>query len=257
MGRPGAMSKADAIEKVVRRIVSVSTAEPYLNILVYGPNGAGKTRFAATAPNLLIIDVAERGTRSARKSGADVFHARVWEDVTHAYWYLREGNHNYESVAIDTLTNLQHACMRHVLGEQEDRDPNRPVAMPDQRSWGKMGELMKPLILNFRNLPMHTIFVAQERRVDNEETGDSTKVPDLSPAPRGIAMGAVDIIGRMYQREVRSANKKTGKEVSKWEPRLVVGPREGIESKDRTGALGSVVRNPTIPEILEVSQNGK
>lgn len=247
------------IAAVKRRIVPVRDAEPYVKILVYGRNGKGKTRFAATAPKPLVIDINEKGTRSVRNyKDVDVLPVSKWPDIVYAYWMLREGDHRYESVVIDTLTAMQHLCMRHVLGEEADRDPHKDPNMPSRREWGKLAELMKPLILQFRNLPMHVIFTAQERVTSDSEGGDDDAaavehVPDLSPGSRGVAMGAVEVIGRIYQREVRAVHPRTKKEVTKWETRMLVGPHEAYATKDRTGALGRVLREPSVPKIIQAA----
>jgi hypothetical protein len=62
----------------------------------------------------------------------------------------------------------------------------------------------------------------------------------------------VDIIGRIYQKERRVGTKK-GKEKTKWETRMLVGPHDDYTTKDRTGALGRIVVEPTIPQILQVA----
>lgn len=249
-----------AIKEVRGRIVPVSEAEPWIRIMAYGRNGSGKTRFAATGPKPLIIDVNEKGTKSVRRyKGAEVFPARSWEDITYAYWFLKSSRHEYETVVIDTLTNMQHMCMAHVLGEAEDRDPNRPPSMPDRRAWGHLAELMKPLILNFRNLPMHVAFTAQERTIGEEEEGTLEYVPDLSPGSRGVAMGAVDIIGRTYQKEVRTVKKEgeRRKEIKTWESRMLVGPHDEYTTKDRTGALGRIIRKPTMQQIIDAAASSE
>jgi len=241
------------IERVERRIVGVDEAEPYVKILVYGRNGQGKTRFAATAPDVLIVDINERGTRSARQfPGVKVFHVKKWEDITYVYWYLRSGKHPFKSVALDTVTAMGMLCMTQVLREAEDRDPNKDPKLPVQRDWNKVTEMMKPLLLNFRNLPMNVIYVAQERIV-GEEDEPGEHVPDLSQANRKIATGAMEVIGRIYQKEVRAVNKRTKKEVKKWETRMLVGPHDEYVTKDRTGSLGRIVQNPTVPLIIEAA----
>lgn len=232
--------------------MGVDEASEFVKVLLYGRHGSGKTRIAATAPDLLIVDINEKGTRSVRHSGAKVFPVRVWEDLTYVYWYLKGGEHSYRSVALDTITQMQHLCMKHVLGEAEDRDPNREPSMPDRRAWGKLSELMKPLLLNFRNLDMNVIFVAQERVLSEEDSDITLTVPDLSPGTRGTACAAVDVIGRVYQKEVRTTTGKgkNKKESKDWQTRMLVGPHDSFETKDRTGALGRIVRNPTIPDII-------
>lgn len=244
-------SKSTAISYVEKRIVPVSDADPYGKFLLYGRNGKGKTRTAATAPKVLFIDINEKGTKSIKKSGHNVFPASRWADITYAYWYLREADHDFESFAIDTVTGMQNLCMKQVLRDAEDRDPNRDPSMPDMRAWGKVNELMKPLIMDFRNLPMHCIFIAQERLVgERDEEAITEHVPDLSPGSRGPLMAAVDVIGRVFQKEVRYGDKKAKKEKVKVETRMLVGHHEEFITKDRTGTLPRVVRNPNLSDII-------
>lgn len=246
------MAKRDsAIQLVKKRIVPVAKADPYLKLLLYGRHGKGKTRIAGTAPKALIVDVNEKGTKSIRRTDAEVFPVRRWEDITYVYWYLRSGEHEYETVVIDTITGMQDLCMKFVLGEAEDRDPNRPLAMPEQRSWNRTSELMKRELLNYRNLPMNVIFIALERIITNDEDESQERVPYLSPAIRGTACASVDIIARVYQREVRVGKKGGKKEEKRWETRMLVGPHDEFESKDRTGSLPRIVRNPNVAEIIE------
>lgn len=243
--------KDRAIELVRKRILPVSEAEPYLKVLAYGRNGSGKTRFACTAPKPLLIDIQEQGTKSVRTyEGVEVFHARSWKEAVWAYWYLKAGGHDHESVILDTLTGLQNICMVQVLKESGDRDPTKDPKTASQRDWGKLAQLMKEYLLNVRNLPLHVVFTAQERTYDNEEDERIERVPDLSPGSRATATACVDIIGRMYQKERRWAA-KGGKERKKWETRMLVGPHDDYTTKDRTGALGRIVVEPTIPMILE------
>jgi len=243
--------KARAIASVKKRIVPVSKADPWIKMLVYGRNGMGKTRLACTAPKPLLIDIGEKGTKSVRTyPGVEVYHARSWQEVVWAYWYLKAGGHEHESVILDTLTGMQNICMVQVLKESGDRDPTKDPKTATMRDWGKLAQLMKEQLLNFRNLPLHVVFTAQERLYDNEDEERVERVPDLSPGSRATATACVDIIGRIYQKERRWAV-KGGREKKQWETRMLVGPHEDYVTKDRTGVLGRIVVNPTIPDILE------
>jgi hypothetical protein len=246
---PVATDKTSRIESVKKRIVHVSEGAPHTRILVFGPNKKGKTRFAATGPKVLIVDINEKGTRSVRGYEAHVFHAESWADVVYAYWFLKSGEHEFETVVIDTATQMQHACMKQVLKEAEDRDPYKDPHTPSQREWLKVAELMKPMILNFRNLPMHCIFLAQERSVDNEE-GENERVPDLSPGSRGTLMASVDVIGRVFQKEVRVV--KNGKEAKRWDTFMLVGPHDTYPTGNRMG-LPRIIRNPTVQTFIEAN----
>lgn len=241
------------------RIVDVDQANPYLNILIFGRNGKGKTRFGASAENVLIVDINEKGTLSARDSGAKVFEVKTWADIDEVYWYLKRGNHDHEAVSIDTLTALTALCMKHVLREAADRDITRDPNMPDRQAWGKVGKLMEEQIYRFRNLPMHTIFLAQERTVGDAEEGEEVYTTANLPASvRGSALGAVGIIGRTYKRKVIKRNKKTKKKTRKWEFRILIGDHEDYETKDRIySGLGPVVANPTVPKFVEAATSTK
>lgn len=246
------LPKRKAIRSVADEIVPVSAAHPFFRALVYGKNGSEKTRFLATAPRCLIIDVNEEGTKSVRTfSGVDVYPVRSFDQMTYVYWYLREMNHPYLSFGIDTTTQMQMLAIKHVLGEAEDRDPNRDPATMSRREWGQVAELLKPLILDFRNLRMHCIFLAQERKYVDEDTESYEIVPEISPASRGTLTASVDLIGRSYKKQVRGVRKK--REVKLWEPRLLVGPHDEYTTKDRvTEGQANVIRRPTVPKIMEM-----
>jgi len=233
------------------RIFDVTESSPYVRLLAYGKNGKGKTRLAASFPKTLIIDINEEGTRSAKQfKGTKVFRARDWSDMAAIYWYLQKGEHPYETVAIDTLTQMQVLAMRRTMGEKVQRDPEADPKQPRIQDYGKANTMMGEMILMFRNLPMHVVLLAQERVVGDAEEGEvEVHCPDLPNGSRGHAMGAVGIIGRLYQKEIKT--KVKGKRKTKWATCMLVGPHEEYESKDRTGALGRIVVNPTGPSLIK------
>lgn len=241
--------------QVAKRIVGVDEANPHVKVLVYGRNGKGKTRFAASAPNCLILDINEKGTLSARSfKGVKVFPVDNWYDIPAVYWYLKKGDHPFESVAIDTLTGMQTLAMEQVLYEGYERDPNRDPKVPTKRDWGTTATMMKEQINNFRNLPMNVIFTAQERIIgggDEEDDEPRLVTADLPAGSRGTALGAVQVIGRAYKKEVVTTKGKRRKKSGKWEFRLFVGDHEEMDTKDRTGSLGKVLRSPSVPKIIK------
>lgn len=113
---------------------------------------------------------------------------------------------------------------------------------------------MRAQLLAFRNLPMHVIFLAQERVVNDEDTDEPVlHTPDLPAGSRGAAMGSVSFLGRIFSQEVKVRNKKTKEITTRWEDRLLIGPHEEFDTKDRTNSLGGptgVMRNPTMPKII-------
>jgi AAA domain len=240
----------EKIKAVVRRIRPVDEITPHAKVLVYGDNGSGKTRFAASAPKCLIVDVTEEGTRSAAGSGSHYLTADTFDDIGQIYWYLRSGKHKFESVAIDTITAMENVALAMVLDEAENRDPTRERRMPDQRSWGRANELVKGMLMAYRNLPMHVIFTAQARDVIDRETEELTaRTVDLPAGSRGVAMGMVGILGYLEPREVTV--KRGSERKREWRDTLYVGPHETFSTKDRTNNLGKLVLNPTMDKIIQ------
>lgn len=242
-----ATGRDEGIKRFKSGIQRVSDVQSPVKCLAYSRNGKGKTTFAASFPKCLILDIDEEGTRSVKHTKAFVRQLRRWEDIGFAYWYLRGGKHPFETVAIDTVTAMQEVCMAMVMGEAEDRDPNRERGMPDKRTYGRAGKLMGRQMLAFRNLPMNVVFLAQERVDKDDETGEPLwHGPDLPASSRGVLLGCVGVTGRLYKAEVKMKGKKP-----KWEVRMLVGEHEDYETKDRTTVLPKVLRNPTGGKIIE------
>jgi hypothetical protein len=244
-----------ALRDIVERISSVDDLGPYVKVAVFGDNGSGKTRLAATAPDVLIVDINEMGTRSAVGSGAHKIECTTLDDVANTFWFLHSGKHKFKSVAIDTVSALNNLAMKTVLGEASDRDPTRPRGMPEKRHYGQAGEIVKGLIWNFRDLPMHVLFTAQERTVKDQDTGEVLDVTiDLPAGARGALTGAVSVIGYMEPRERKV--KRDGKIEKVWTDHMILGPHHEFSAlKDRTNHLGPVLTRPTMPKIIEAWNN--
>lgn len=245
------------IKAVKRRISSVDELGPYVKVGVFGPNGSGKTRFAASAPNCLIIDINEMGTRSAVGSGAKKIEVTGWEDIGHLYWYLKAGDHPFESVAIDTVTAMHSMAMSFVLEEKEERDPSTVRDQPIQRDWGRAGQLVSSMVWAFRNLDMHVIITAQVRKDKDKDTGEvlDTTV-DLPAGCRGSVTGAVSVLGFLEPKEIRVKNPESGKRENIWVDQMWCGPhRDYSVLKDRTNQLGPVLRRPTMSKVIKAWLN--
>jgi len=238
------------IRAIARRAKSVDDASPWVKVFAFGPNGAGKTRLCASAPDVLILDTNEQGTRSARGSGARVIECDDWEDMADAYWWMKSGKHKYKSLAIDGLPGMHRMAMDFVTDDAEKRNPDRPSKQADKRDWGRAGSLMGGLLLAFRNLDMHVIMTSTVRTIRDDDTGDVVEItPDLPAGVRGVALGCCGIMGPMApkQRKVR----RNGKVVREVVDTMTVGYDPVYPTKDRTNVLGPVIIRPTIPMMIE------
>lgn len=92
--------------------VAGATVKPTERWLIYGPPGVGKTSLAADAPRAVFIPV-ERGVDHL-PSVARFPQPETLGDVLDAIDELTKGEHDYQTVVIDTLTELEklvHAAM--------------------------------------------------------------------------------------------------------------------------------------------------
>lgn len=249
------LSTEEKLKLAKSKIHPIGHELKYLNACVYGKNGKGKTTFGASGPKAFIVDCNEKNTGSARGMGAYEFRVETWEDIDLAYWFLKSGKHEYETVVIDTVSSLATLCMKFVLGDEAARDATRDPDMPDKRHWFKVTELMKTVILNFRNLPMHTIFLAQERRGFSEDDEDESVeiYPDLSASARATLLSHVTIIGRIYTVPVKVAVPGKKKKRVVKQHRLRVGDLgDGVAAKVniRNHGLPDVIVDPDFSKIL-------
>ena len=242
-------------ERVEGKIQKASELPEHGRFLIYGRSGAGKTRLAATAPKVLLVDINEQGTASVRRdTDPYVFPVEMWAELQDVYWYLATGEHDFQSVALDGVSSMQTLCMKFVLGDEASRDASRDPDMPSRQVWGKVGELMKTQITNFRNLPMNVIFTALQRSRSTGEDDDDTFVlsPNCSPSIPSDLEAAVDMMGFLTIQNVSVKVKKGDKvkRVTRQKRRLMVGPSEKYYSKDRYGLFGDFIEAPDMSEII-------
>jgi hypothetical protein len=254
-------SKKEMKFDIVDDLVDFDEEELYLSILGYGKNGRGKTQFAGTLPKPVFIDFNEHGTLSIRGKGIKGWRVDDWEQVEKIYWYLQSGEHDYLSVVWDTATQAADIALEHVMGVSSQFDSSAGTLVT-QKDWGNMSKEMKYWIIKFRNLPMHKMFLFQEKSLDEDtlEEGEHTVVHAISPAVRSVAGAAVDIIMRFEYVEVKKKVGPEGKKKLKTFPtyRARIGPSERYLTKFRTPEGKKLpqnfIENPTFDKVLELYQ---
>jgi AAA domain len=252
----------DVIERVRDGIKRASDIDDFSRICIYGRSGAGKTRLAATAPNVLLIDINDKGTKSTKRgSNPFVYPVEYWSEVSDVYWYLQSMEHDFATYALDNITSLQSLCMKFVLGDEASRDASKDPDMPRGPVWQKVVELMKTQITNYRNLPMNGVFVAQQQRKmigdDDDELGGSLYIsPACSPKISEALEAAVDVIGYLVKREVNVKKKGTDKVLrTVRRSRLITDEvSERFLTKDRENLYGTHVDNPDLSEMFALAR---
>lgn len=239
------------------KVLPVQQRSPYLNILVYGESGTGKTRFAGSAdavPNLrpvLFIDI-EGGTETLRNSYPNVEQVRVstWKEMQQVYDVLFKGKTEYQTVVLDSLTEIQKFNMYDIMTNLVRTRPDLDPDVPGMREWGKNLEQIRKFVRAFRDLPMHTIFTALERSDKDQKTGMTSKMPSLSGKLASEVAGFLDIVLYYYVKQIGQG------EDSEIQRLMLSKKTQNIIAKDRTDRLPLVIENPTMQAIFDII-NGK
>lgn len=134
-----------------------------LTMLIYGDSKVGKSTFAVTAPYpRLMLDV-EGGHRflpivvkywdplRENPPVADgtwdtcVVQVRDYDTVLKAYQWLRLGSHQFASLIIDSVSELQVKCMENLAGTEQMK----------MQQWGELLRHMGALLRDLRDLTSH------------------------------------------------------------------------------------------------------
>lgn len=243
------------IDSIKKRIKPIAEMAGPTSCLFYGRSGTGKTTLAGTFPKpSLLLDVSEKGTDSISDiEGIEVLKVECWEDFEAIYWYLRSGKHPYKTVIVDTVTQLQKLAINYIL-EQNGRDSSGPM---NQNLWGQVAKLMSAWLTNYRDLEMHTVFLAQDRNsTEDSRAGEDQIIPEigprLSPSVAASVNAAVKIIGQTYIKEFVKATKDG--QVKTYSFRLRIGPHSVYLTKVRKAkgiALPNSIHDPSFEKLMK------
>lgn len=240
-------------------ISTVDDGDNWINALLYGDVGAGKTHLLGTAADIadtspvLIFDV-EGGLKTLRKfpNKANIRRVpiRSMKEIEDKYnmLYLSIKTDpvtklpyipGVKTLGLDSLTELTDLDMRTIMKDAFSRNPDKvDPDVPSQREWGKARAHIRTIVRAFRDLPCNVIMTAQVGSL--QEEGQPTKFfPGFAGKLRTEVPGFFDIVAYLY------AENEGGTIVRKLQS---VGTRR-VVAKDRTGALGQVLEDATIPDI--------
>ena len=255
-------------EVAIREMLGVQPpfeSVPWFNLLIYGDPGAGKTHLCGTAMDhklthpMLVLDV-EGGTVTLHnRPDVDVIQIRSMDQIVRVHGELVRNEPYYKTVAVDSITELQKLDMRTVMQEQYDKRPDTTDKdVPSQREWGKSGERVRRVVRAFRDLECHVIMTALATEREDEKTKKIITYPSLPGKLRSEIPGFFDVVG--YLRAVQERGDGSSSEVVINRIMQVVGT-DRVIAKDRTGKLGDLIKNPTIPDMWEIirpqDSNGK
>jgi hypothetical protein len=223
-----------------------------LSLIIHGDSKAGKSTLAATAPAPRLILDAEGGTRFLPQTqvrwdprqGPPPRYDGTWEtcvvvvqdfySVDLAYQWLVKGDHDFVSVIIDSISEVQQRCVDAIAGTDQMTQP----------MWGELLRTVALKCRQFRDLCEHptkpltaVVLVAMTR----ERNGKYR--PWVQGALEVAMPYYFDVCGFLDVRMDESGN-----------PRrlLICGPSAMHEAGERVqGRIGPYEWDPTIPTMLD------
>ncbi len=253
--------------KVNSLFATLEDKEEHLNVLLFGREGSGKTTAACTMANLgygkVLVVNAEGGLKknTLKRRGIDVSRIVLWpntgEPITHsglveAYDVIKadleKDSKSWAGVIFDSATEIVPALVDQVAQDRMNKSAKqgRPIEgidafFTDRSDYGTMSKMFRDVLRKYRDLPVHFVVTALERRDVDDDTGKVHYGPAVTPSIQSDLLGYVDIVmacsaadedeGLPFRALTRSAGKYRG--------------------KDRLGVLPKVLVEPSMERVLQ------
>lgn len=147
----------------------------YPKITLYGSPGSGRTTLSATAPRPFFMNCDPEGLIGISNSGHLWWDIKNIGDMRQCWNWLVNNHTEYDTIVVDTLTNLQ------ILGMDEIVEPAEFVL--GKNIWGQSFRQMRSVILGLCAFVNHNVvFICTDRMRDDEITSLKTLVPDVPPS---------------------------------------------------------------------------
>lgn len=247
------------MDKLEQKINQPRIGNYKLNMIGYGDPGSGKTTLGATANhhelmrkvffldlNGGMLSVAEENDmiqEIPKRAVPDGFpEVREW------FWYLANEDHEYQTVVIDTFTDLQELNLQTIVGDKlnsKSRKGKKRKSIDDRwrEDYGESTSQLTRLAKAFCGLDMHTIFLCHKRKDQDDQKREEVG-PAVTPSLQTNLVGMVDICAYMYI---------TKDDDGDLVHRALFQQYDKFIAKDRSPGkkLPVTMDNPTLPRILD------
>lgn len=231
-----------------------------LTVLLYGPAGTGKTTAALTLANLgkvVVIDT-EAGIKqqALTAQGIQTENIYTWPDTPGDLTFeafdalitevktAEPGT--FAGVVLDSFTETarrlleRQAAQTYAKKMAQGKSPER--FQIDLADHGVLSSQLRYLLRRLRDLNLHLVLTALERRDQDEQDGMVHYGPALGPAVANDTVGLVDMVGWTQVEAI-------GKEGESAYTGTFV-PMKRHVAKDRLGVLPPKMINPSMERIL-------
>lgn len=260
--------------------------EAWINMLVIGPYGAGKTRLIGSASavpamrDVLYLDLEHGTSKTLRGRGIDRIHIASYPALAQALkavqahltlrdlpeseeinsrlialqerMGVRDGRiRRWRTLGLDPLVFAQRMDLNRIAGVDLARSGIDTIfSRLSQSDWGLMTDQIRSLLMQLRDMPMHTLVTNPVDRVVNPENGNIVYQPlfDGNRLPREIN-GFFDTVGYIFRRQVGEEAKRV----------LYLTPTTAFDAKVRLpDGVGEVnaIEDPTMQKLYDLVING-
>ena len=212
------------------KVESFNANTVYLKCLLYSPAGHGKTTMLGSSLDdvrfgrVLLLDF-ESGFGSIRskvhtiypddidstvtetlimataedsEAPADKIHRvkiTTWADLQAVYNYLFDNPKVYNTVLIDSLSELNYLCINSIVKKAILGDPRHDKEIPELRDYLRSSVNMRDLVRGFRDLECHVVFTAISNVIQDEVSKKWKVKPSLSGKLAEEVPALVDTVG--------------------------------------------------------------
>ena len=229
----------------------------HLSLVVHGTPKIGKSWLGESSPGPVLVIDGEGSTDFLKRKKRQTWNpdqapptgltnndivvvkASNWHTVMQVNQWLNSGQHEFNSLVIDTLTELQKKCKASIAS-----------TFDDQRQWGQLLEKMELTAKFWANLTDHPVkpllsVVVLTQTVEK----DKWQRPDVQGALARSLGSFYDTIGFLRPRFEEGSLLPTRE--------LVIAPYPNIEAGDRTDDLlchfqTGIIPNPDVTDLVRL-----
>lgn len=238
--------------------------------LIYGDSKTGKSFFANGAPGPRLVLDAEGGTRflkgkkkiwnfeagEAIPSDIDedtsvIVYLRKYKTIEKIYELLDGGDHPFESVILDSISEIQQRCIDEAK-EKMQKEKGTDSETLRVQDWGTVLSKVLKKIRDFRDLSFHerkSINVISLAMSKGEIRSDG--VETHSPLMQGRIGDALsfhfDVVGYLFVAPDENGVQERYMQFAK---------SDKLETGDRTSTLPDLMKEPSVTKMIETIKKG-
>lgn len=236
-----------------RELIRLEGGTEQKRLLVYGDSNCGKTTLAGTLPGKTFWFVCEPGYKTAARQGITAGAARInstAKALTAIDWlYDKNKVSRLDWLVVDGSTTMQDRFRLGYAAEAWDRSAGQPKRaragrnLPDKPDYFATQNFLKSWFAMLTDLPVNLLVTAHAYRTTKTENGELKVFPGFQGNVDEIAnsiSGLMDVTAYMADRN--------GERRMLFQRRSI----EGITyvAGDKFGKLPRMMKNPTMPEII-------